>query len=157
MCLKLPCAAAPSDQIYTVCARLELRECDAGGPPVRLLLCEVRRASGLDVREAGVGLAAAGRGAQVPRATALWERNDKKAWMWGVKAPTLGSGATRWKGQGGLPELVSDWQDLDFPMRDMRLAAAIVPSLDVLKLRTSLQERRTLMHDCCQNVCFYSL
>lgn len=71
MCLKLPCAAAPSDQIYTVCARLELRECDAGGPPVRLLLCEVWRASGLDVREAGVGLAAAGRGAQVPRATAL--------------------------------------------------------------------------------------
>lgn len=39
------------------------------------------------------------------------------------------------------PELVSDWQDLDFPMRDRRLAAVIVPSLEVLKLRTSLQDR----------------
>lgn len=39
------------------------------------------------------------------------------------------------------PELVSDWQDLDFPMRDRRLAAAIMPSLEVLKLRTSLQDR----------------
>lgn len=38
------------------------------------------------------------------------------------------------------PELVSDWQDLDFPMRDRRLAAVIKPSLEVLKLRTSLQD-----------------
>lgn len=62
-------------QIYTICARLELRECDAGGPAERaasrLLLCEVRRSSGLDVREACVSLTAAGRGAQVPRATAF--------------------------------------------------------------------------------------
>lgn len=43
--------------------------------------------------------------------------------------------------EGYLPELVSDWQDLDFPMRDMRLAALIVPSLEVLRLRTSLQYR----------------
>lgn len=59
----------------------------------------------------------------------------------GCKRSTLGSGATHGNRQGGLPELVSDWQDLDFPMTDMRLAAAIVPSLEVLKLRTSLQDR----------------
>lgn len=51
-------------------------------------------------------------------------------------APAAASGS--W-----LPELVSDWHDLDFPIRDRRLAAAMVPSLEVLRLRTSLQETQT--------------
>lgn len=55
-----------------------------------------------------------------------------------------------------IPELVRDWQDLDFPMSEMRLAAAIQPSLEVLRLRTSLHETHThtkvLLEHCCYNI-----
>ena len=43
----------------------------------------------------------------------------------------------------GIPELVRDWHDLDFPMSVMRLAAAIQPSLEVLRLRTNLRGHKT--------------
>lgn len=47
-----------------------------------------------------------------------------------------------------IPELVRDWLDLDFPMRDMRLGAAIQPSLDVLRLRTSLHGHTEILNCC---------
>lgn len=42
-----------------------------------------------------------------------------------------------------IPELVRDWHDFDFPMSVMRLAAAIQPSLEVLRLRTNLHDHKT--------------
>lgn len=42
-----------------------------------------------------------------------------------------------------IPELVRDWHDSDFPMSRARLAAAITPSLDVLRLRTNLCSAHT--------------
>lgn len=138
---------ASTRQIYTVCARvtcLELTGCDAGGPAqraTRAVCCclRPRRSSGFDVREACVGLAAAGWGAQVPRAAALWERCAEITKSVGNFNSTVVA-VLHTVIESNQPELVSDWQDLDFPMRDRRLAAVIMPSLEVLRLRTSLQD-----------------
>lgn len=66
-----------------------------------LLLPEARRSSGFDVGEACVGLAAAGWGAQVPRAAALWERRAEMTKTSGVKPQLCCCGAARC--DGALP------------------------------------------------------
>lgn len=100
---------------------------------------EVPLSSGFDVREACVGLAAAGRCAEVSRAAALCFKHTKRIHGRSDEPPQRVRISLL--DSLDIPELVSDWQDWDFPMSMRRFAAAIQPSLEVLRLRTSLQAK----------------
>lgn len=130
-----------------------------------LAMEEVQRSSRFDVREACVGLAAAGGCAEVSRATTFcWKHTHT---YWGLMSDVIGLldnyrfmcrtlrlGEFVW-----TPELVRDWQDLDFTMSERRLAAAIQPSFEVFRLRTSLHDG-TQTQKCCYSIaaviCFIS-
>lgn len=114
-----------------------------------------RRRSGLDVREACVGLAAAGWGAQVPGAAALWERRAEMTKSADVRCqtPTLSSHAHTPE----MPEWVT-WAGerlagLGFPNERHEISGCHRALLRSAQVAHQPAGPHTWMHHCCQNVC----